>query len=635
MKRRAPILKKPRLCREIENNRSMRLTKSATLVFTALVALLTTCSREPETTEPSTLAAPKKVVSLEEELLPSIPGAEPITLSKNLEPLAQKLDPSKDQGWNSEVFHVAAGQQLSLLAKMIENGDGAWSDVLESAFTSSFLRPESLDDVHEDGLLRVARGDTGERTNTDMKRLVSALVRPMGMPSNRHVKFKVFGVEMAQEGIETRAYYNASAETGNGVVQQDATWHCVWANSTPPMIASIKVTSFEEVTPVVAGGLRFEDATHTVMGNEQSFREQLSIGADHWRNRLQIDFGTDVNGLQGLAIGDANGDGLDDLYVCQPGALPNRLYLRQTDGTLKDASAAAGVDWMELTRSALFVDLDNDGDQDLVLAQDSYYMLLENDGSARFTKRLEKRTEAKLRSASAVDVDNDGNLDLYFCGRNPGDDEDPDQSVLGFPLPYHDANNGGPNVLLANEGTWQFQDKTKALGLDVNNRRFSFACAWEDYDNDGDQDLYVANDFGRNNLYRNDLDVSGRFIDVAPQLGVEDMSAGMSITWGDANRDGRMDVYVSNMFSSAGNRIAYQREFRQGRTDQLASFQRHARGNTLFINQGDRFEDVSGSAAVTMGRWAWGSLFADLNNDGWEDLYVANGFITTEDTGDL
>jgi hypothetical protein len=91
------------------------------------------------------------------------------------------------------------------------------------------------------------------------------------------------------------------------------------------------------------------------------------------------------------------------------------------------------------------------------------------------------------------------------------------------------------------------------------------------------------------------------------------------------------------MFSSAGNRIAYQRRFREGAgTASLEAFRRHARGNTLFRNGNDgTFTDVSEEAAVTMGRWAWASLFADLNNDGWEDLYVANGFITTEDTGDL
>ena len=96
-------------------------------------------------------------------------------------------------------------------------------------------------------------------------------------------------------------------------------------------------------------------------------------------------------------------------------------------------------------------------------------------------------------------------------------------------------------------------------------------------------------------------------------------------------------LYVSNMFSSAGNRIAYQRQFQENAdTETRAAFQRHARGNSLFLNSGDgSFRDVSVSAGVTMGRWAWGSRFVDINNDGWEDLFVANGFITQTDPGDL
>ena len=198
-------------------------------------------------------------------------------------------------------------------------------------------------------------------------------------------------------------------------------------------------------------------------------------------------------------------------------------------------------------------------------------------------------------------------------------------------MPYHDANNGVRNVLLRNTGSG-FKDITEEVGLNQNNQRFSYAAAWEDFDNDGDMDLYVANDFGRNNLYRND---GGRFVDIAASAGVEDISAGMSVSWADYNGDGWMDLYVGNMFSSAGNRIAFQRQYRDG--DALGSFQRHARGNSLFLNQGDgTFLDTSLEAGVTRGRWSWSSPFVDWNNDGWEDILVANGMVTgTEDTGDL
>jgi hypothetical protein len=111
----------------------------------------------------------------------------------------------------------------------------------------------------------------------------------------------------------------------------------------------------------------------------------------------------------------------------------------------------------------------------------------------------------------------------------------------------------------------------------------------------------------------------------------------MAITWGDFDRDGWMDAFVSNMYSSAGNRIAFQTKFQPEAAPEFKRrFQRLARGNTLLRNRGDSsFEDLSAEAGIEMGRWAWGSHFADLNNDGWEDLVVSNGYITTEDMGDL
>jgi hypothetical protein len=344
--------------------------------------------------------------------------------------------------------------------------------------------------------------------------------------------------------------------------------------------------------------------------------------------------GIDIGGWQGLAIGDIDGDGRDDLYVCQPGGLPNRLFVQNTDGTVTERSAELGVDWLESTHSALFVDLDNDGDQDLLVGLEPGVLIHENNGKGRFTPKTARLLPAALPySLAAADYDLDGDLDVYVCcyNRRKGANR---HLVFARPVPYHDANNGGRNVLLRNDGRWRFSHATVRAGLDANNRRFSYAAAWEDFDNDGDQDLYVANDFGRNNLYRND---SGRFTDITAAAGAEDISPGMSSCWGDYDNDGLMDLYVSNMFSSAGNRITAQGRFHQGASEETrAQFRRHARGNTLLKNMGNgSFSDVSEAAGITIGRWAWGSKFADLNNDGWEDLLVTNGFITQQDTGDL
>ena len=202
-------------------------------------------------------------------------------------------------------------------------------------------------------------------------------------------------------------------------------------------------------------------------------------------------------------------------------------------------------------------------------------------------------------------------------------------------MPFHDANNGGASTLWRNLGNFEFEDVTTASGIDQNNRRFTFAACWEDYDNDGDQDLYIANDYGRNCLYRND---AGKFTDVAAAMGVEDTSSGMSVSWSDFNHDGHMDIYTSNMFSSAGNRITYQGQCKKGIPEAIRKqFQHIAFGNTLFQASpgGKPFKDVSASASVQMGRWAWSSKLVDFNNDGLDDILVANGFISAGDGSDL
>ena len=303
---------------------------------------------------------------------------------------------------------------------------------------------------------------------------------------------------------------------------------------------------------------------------------------------------------------------------------------------MRDVAAASGVDWLDGTRGVLLVDLDNDGDQDLVCGSIGFVVFAENDGSGRFTIRELAETSDDTVSLTAADYDSDGDVDVFVCVYfKDGDPADPQDRTFvgGGGFVFHDANDGGQNNLLRNEGGWRFSDVTEAVGLDVDNRRYSFAAAWEDYDNDGDQDLYVANDFGRNCLYRNE---GGAFTNVAPEAEVEDRASGMSVAWGDYDRDGWMDLYVSNMYSSAGGRIAFQERFKPGAGDVKRHLQRFARGNTLFHNSGDgSFDDVSLETDVTMGRWAWSSNFVDLNADGWEDLVVANGYITTEDTDDL
>ncbi|CAN5218831.1 hypothetical protein BH23VER1_BH23VER1_23290 [soil metagenome] len=533
-------------------------------------------------------------------------------------------DPVVD-GWDSERFTEVALAQLKKVGEIL-GGQSATSDgVLAAGFSAAPVRPGDLELVFHDASVEVKRPRPNVSDSVS-SRLPSPIVDGL---ADIRTKFKIVRVDLDGQEASTTAYFQMSGtQPDSRTIQINATWHCQWMADDPPLLAAIEVADYEEV--VSSAG--FVDCTGAAIAGAGHLTEQFAHGRDHWYGSMEVTLGIDGRG-NGIAIGDANGDGLEDIYLCQPAALPNRLLLRAPDGSLSDASAAAGVDWLDSTRAALLIDIDNDGDQDLVLSMGTHLVLHENDGTGHFRVRLTIPSSSTLFSISAVDYDGDGHLDLYACGYSAAARSRP-EDIFASPMPYHDANNGGPNMLLRNEGNWEFTDVTREVGLDTNNLRFSLAAAWEDFDNDGDPDLYVANDFGRNNLYRND---GGTFTDIAAEAGLEDIGPGMSVSWGDANNDGHPDLYVSNMFSSAGSRITRQKQFKPGADPaDIAGFQRHARGNSLFINRGDgTFDDRSTESGTSMGRWAWGSLFVDLNNDGHRDLYVTNGFVTADNKDDL
>ena len=574
----------------------------------------------------------------------SIPGLARDAHDVTLDAEVANVDPNVD-GWTSEAFNDQALAQLKKLAKWIEGANGPLPKVFADSLVFSKLRPTSLATVYDESGIRVQSWRQGEqelaaatREHLKLPEVEEELRKLLPVNEDVHAELKIIGIDVPENPAGetvTRVRCHLAGANANSRYQQNAAWKVTWQDAadtnSEPMISAIELAEFEEIR--AAGNQLFADQTSAVFRGEPCFQQQLNRSLDYWRDRLDWRFGWLVVGAHGLAVGDANGDGLEDVYVADTGGVPNRLLLQQPDGTVRDAAAEMGVNVVEPTQAALFVDLDNDGDQDLLASVARFVLIFENDGNGRFVPHPIQQSTSMLRSLAAIDYDNDGLLDVYACGyslRNPGD-----AVGLGRPLPYHDANNGAPSFLLRNTGGFRFANVTSEVGLDANNSRFSYAAAWEDFDNDGDPDLYVANDFGRNNLYRND---GGRFTDIAAEAGVEDIAAGMSVSWGDYNRDGLPDIYVGNMFSSAGNRIAYQRQFRHDIDEEtLAMYQRHARGNSLFQNLGDgTFRDVSQETGVTEARWAWSSNFADINNDGWQDVLIGNGMVTgTDDSGDL
>jgi len=611
--------------------------------------LLSACGADPDrqsSTRPS--AFPPSLGAAQTVPMPLRQGPRSPT-----ERLAEKVDPKNDI-WDTESLAESTAAQLEILRGLIESRESPViehaSGLIADGFVSQTLRPvEELDTVFADDLWVVRRwtepstsaGPTGSTASTasigdhlGAPGLVDALRQLQdGLPGGSDIRaaLKAYQIETSDSFFSTRVLVQASSRSAGNSSQWNASWLCRWTypdDGKPPRLLAIALERYEEVS--VRQRTIFTDATEYTLGRNAAYRQQVLPGIGHWLGRISRLSGVSLFGHHGLAIGDVNGDGLEDLYVADAGGLPNRLYVQNPDGTATEVSASARVDWLESTSSALLIDLDNDGDQDLVAVTRRMLLLAENDGSGRFTLHKPMRNVvASATSLAAADYDGDGDLDIYVCGY----DGEAEHQGLPGPVPYHDANNGGANALLENRGGFEFVDVTTRTGLDANNTRYSFAAAWEDYDNDGDMDLYVANDFGRNNLYRNS---GGHFDDVAAEAGVEDVASGMSVAWGDPDRNGWMDIYIGNMYSAAGNRVAYQRAFVDATGNASSDLQRMARGNTFFANDGTgTFRDLSEAAGVAMGRWAWSSRFADFNNDGWQDLVVANGYLTNDDTGDL
>ena len=565
----------------------------------------------------------------------------------------ESLDNPSQDGWSSEAFADAATKQLKQLGEWIQKPQTITPKALDTValprFRCSHLLPESEQTVFNSPLLRVARSDaellSGNESafegSAGLGNAIQQLCDRFSAAREIRTKFKIFKVVPRGDRMLTEQYVEISGKLPEGILEQHATWEAVWdrTGAAQPRLLTLKLVDFEQVQSVQQGGTLLQDSTESVIGHNHAYEEQILRGMNHWLVRIPNSGSLANFGHPGMAVGDVNGDGLEDIYVCQEQGLPNRLFLQNADGTADEVSARWGVDWIENARSVLLVDLDNDGDQDLVLGMLGGVALASNENGEKFRVRQVIPTSRDVTSLAAADFDQDGDLDLYAAVYY-ADDVIFSADEAGGPasarnLVYHDANIGGRNALLRNDSSaadWKFVDATDESGLENNNHRYSLAAAWEDFDNDGDPDLYVANDYGRDSLYQN---TKGKFRDIGATAGAEDAASGMSVAWGDLDRDGWMDAYVGNMWSSAGNRITFQPEFKADADEEIKNrLQRFARGNTLLHNSGDQtFRDTSKVAGVAMGRWAWSSQLADINNDGWEDILIANGYLTGDDAG--
>ncbi|MEE3257842.1 MAG: FG-GAP-like repeat-containing protein, partial [Candidatus Latescibacterota bacterium] len=326
----------------------------------------------------------------------------------------------------------------------------------------------------------------------------------------------------------------------------------------------------------------------------------------------------------GAAFFDYDGDGYLDLFLVNStrveddsATATNRLY-RNAEGpegrVFQDATDAAGLRRSGWGMGCAVGDYDNDGDVDLYITYWGPNVLYRNDGNKGFTEvELGVADEGWGTSAAFGDVDADGFLDLYVANYLVFDLQSPPgggQLCSGFKgLDVYCGPHGmvaQANALYRNEGGGSFVDVGQVTGVDAD-RQASLGVVFGDYDGDGDQDIYVANDGYPNLLYRNDGD--WQLAEIAAFAGAaysEDgrAQAGMGVAAGDYDNDGDLDLYMTHFSDDV---------------------------NTLYQNQGDgSFIDLT--AATGLGGevrpyLGWSTGFFDYDNDGWLDLFAVNGHI--------
>ena len=283
----------------------------------------------------------------------------------------------------------------------------------------------------------------------------------------------------------------------------------------------------------------------------------------------------------GISFCDFNNDGWDDITIATEAGSQTEFFLNDQDGTFTRQNFTL-TDNNVQGRQIIWVDYDNDGDKDLFITSNTNgNHLYNNDGSLTFT---DVTASAGLPTAnietwgvSFGDINNDGHLDVFLSNR--------------------DDNLVQPNLLFLNDGDGTFTDISISSGIHTTSH-LSFCSAFFDYNNDGWQDIYIANDknFNENFLYRNNGD--NTFTNVAPAAGVNIAIDAMTTTIGDYNNDGWFDIYVTNTPTE---------------------------GNALFKNNGDgTFTNTTEFSGTEFYSFAWGTVFLDADNDMDLDMYVSS-----------
>jgi len=326
-----------------------------------------------------------------------------------------------------------------------------------------------------------------------------------------------------------------------------------------------------------------------------------------------------------VVVHDLNGDGLPEIILGWVNQLlwnRGRLKFQETKLFRESPRAMGGA--------ACVADFTGDGHLDFLGVDDegrAWLLAGTKNGAFAADGTRAWREIAKMPSAmTAGDVDRDGDLDIWLTQY-----KDP-YTGGQMPTPFYDANDGHPSHLFINDGKGNFTDGTAAAGLAAKRFRRSFSASLVDLDDDRDLDLIVVSDFAGLDAYLNDG--KGRFRDATSELFEERAGFGMSHVFGDFDRDGREDLFMAGMSSTTARRLDQLGLQREDFPEYAKKRAAMAFGNRVFQRRDGKFVQTALNAGCARAGWAWGTAGFDLENDGDDDLYVANGHMSGESARD-